>query len=51
MGIYPIPRYARTLKKIRYSSVRIAKLKIILIVRPVSLFCHAGLEMEDICGH
>jgi hypothetical protein len=48
MGINPIPRYASTLKKIRYNSVRIAKLKTILMVRPVSLFCQAGFEIDDI---
>ncbi|MGC2574314.1 MAG: hypothetical protein WA364_22595 [Candidatus Nitrosopolaris sp.] len=47
MGINPIPRYASTLRKMRYNSVRIAKLKIILIVKPESLFYNAYFEMDD----
>jgi hypothetical protein len=51
MGINPIPRYASTLKKIRYNNVRIAKLKIILIVKPESLFCQADFGMDGKCSY
>jgi hypothetical protein len=50
IGIIPRPRYASTLRNTAIIKPRIAKQRIILMVRPLSLLCHDGvLEIELNC--
>jgi hypothetical protein len=48
MEIKSRPTYASMLRNIIYRNARIAKLRIILAVSPVSLLCHGGfLEIDN----
>ncbi|HYY65901.1 MAG TPA: hypothetical protein VE622_02095, partial [Nitrososphaeraceae archaeon] len=52
IGIKPRPIYASTLRNIKYKIVRIAKLRIILAVRPLSRLCHEGvLEIDNLTNN